>query len=209
MKYSKLTNIAIIGSGGHARSSINLLLSYFNVQNINIFDDSFEDGSKEVINSIPLVGLTNAIKPEQKIFLSVGDNYLRRQYFSKYRDQILKDNICHNNSFQEQNIKMGSSNQIYANSYINSEVTIGDNNIINTGSIIEHNSILGSHNHISVGVKICGRVSIGDECLIGAGAIILNNLSICNNVTIGAGSVVICNIHDEGTYVGNPAKRIK
>ena len=108
MKYSKLTNIALIGSGGHARSSINLLLSFFPIQNINIFDDSFEDGSKELINSIPLVGLTNAIKPEQKIFLSVGDNYLRRQYFSKYRDQILKDNICHNNSFLEQNIKMGS-----------------------------------------------------------------------------------------------------
>ena len=209
MKYSELNKIAIIGSGGHTRSAINLLLNYFAIQNISIFDDSFVDGSEEIINSVPLVGVTNSIKLEQNIFLSIGDNSLRKQYFSKFRDQIINDNICHNKSLQEKNIRMGNSNQIYANSYINSQVIIGDNNIINTGVIIEHETVLGNHNHISVGVKICGRVNIGDLCFIGAGAIISDNLSICNNVTIGAGSVVIGDINDEGTYVGNPIRRIK
>lgn len=209
MKYSKLNNIVIIGSGGHTRSSINLLSSFFAIQNLSILDDSFEQDIKEIINSVPLVGLTKDIKKDQIIFLSIGDNFIRKQYFLKYKEQILTENVYHKNSMQEKNIKIGSSNQVYANSYINSEVIIGDNNIFNTASIIEHNSKIGNHNHISIGAKICGGVTIGDESLVGAGAIILNNLSICSNVTIGAGSVVIKDINQEGTYVGNPARRIK
>jgi len=45
--------------------------------------------------------------------------------------------------------------------------------------------------------------------IIGAGAVVTDKISICDNVIIGAGSVVIRDIEDAGTYVGNPAKRIK
>jgi len=37
----------------------------------------------------------------------------------------------------------------------------------------------------------------------------MDKLSICDNTIVGAGSVVIRDINDPGTYVGNPARRIK
>ncbi len=204
-----MTNIAIVGSGSHTRSSINLLLNYFDSDDICIYDNSFVEGKQEVINSIPLVGNINDIELVQDIFLSIGDNKLRKKYFLKFKNQIIRKNIFHKDSLQEKDVAYGMANQVFARSYINSQVTIGDNNIINTSAIIEHEVIVGSHNHISIGVKICGRSTIGDTCLIGAGAVILDKLSICNNVIIGAGSVVIRDINDAGTYAGNPAKRIK
>ena len=204
-----MTKIAIIGSGGHTRSSINLLLNYFDSDDMCIYDVSFVKDKQEIINSIPLIGSTNDIGLSQDVFLSIGDNNLRKNYFLKFKNKIIKSTICHSDSLQEKDVTFGIANQIYAHSYINSQVVIGDNNIINTGAIIEHESVVGNHNHISIGVKICGRCTIGNMCLIGAGAVILDKLSICDNVIIGAGAVVIQDIHEAGTYVGNPAKKIK
>ena len=209
MRWFLLSKIAIIGSGSHTRSSINLLLNYFDINDICIYDNSFEINNQEIINSIPLVGNIDDIESSQDIFLSIGDNNLRKKYFLKFKNQIIKNSLLHSASLQEKDITYGVANQVFAHSYINSQVFIGDNNIINTGAIIEHEAIVGSHNHISIGAKICGRVTIGNICLIGAGAVILDNVSISDNVIIGAGSVVTQNINDAGTYVGSPAKRIK
>ena len=204
-----MTKIAIIGSGSHTRSSINLLLGNFDKEDIRIYDDSYEEGRQEKINSILLTGKISDIHPSQQIFLSIGDNELREKYFIKYKNRLIVDTIFHRASLQERDVTFGIANQVYSNSYINSQVVIGDNNIINTGAIIEHEVKVGSHNHISVGAKVCGRSSIGNMCFICAGAIISDKLSICDNVVIGAGSVVICDINEPGTYVGNPLKKIK
>ena len=204
-----MTKIAIIGSGGHTISSINLLLNYFNSDDICIYDNSFVEDKQEVINSIPLIGSIDDIELDQDVFLSIGDNNLRKKYFLKFKNQIIRNTIFHSDSLQEKDITYGVANQIFAYSYINSQVIIGDNNIINTGTIIEHEAKIGNHNHISIGAKMCGRSTIGNKCLIGAGAVILDKLSICDNVIIGAGSVVIQDIKDAGTYVGSPAKRVK
>ena len=205
-----MSKIAVIGAGGHTRSSINLLLNYFDSNDIGIYDNYFsKENRQEIINSIPLIGNIDDIKLDQGVFLSVGDNSLRKKYFLKFKDQIIKKTIFHGDSLQEKYVTFGASNQIFAYSYISSQVIIGDNNIINTGAIIEHETVLGNHNHIAVGAKICGRSAVGNMCLIGAGAIVVDKISICDNAIIGAGSVVIQDIKDAGTYVGNPAKRIK
>jgi UDP-N-acetylbacillosamine N-acetyltransferase len=184
-------------------------MSYFNVSDMCIYDSSFEEGEQKIINSIPLIGSIDDIELNQDVFLSIGDNSLREKYFLKFKDQVIKKTIFHNSSLQEKDITFGDANQVFAHSYINSKAIIRDNNIINTGAIIEHESSIGSHNHVSVGVVICGRASIGDMCFIGAGSVILDKVSICDNVIIGAGSVVIRDINDPGTYVGNPAIKIK
>jgi UDP-N-acetylbacillosamine N-acetyltransferase len=204
-----INRVAIIGSGGHTRSSINLLLNYFDSVNMCIYDSSFKEGAQEIIDSVLLVGGVDDITPEQNVFLSIGDSVLRRELFLKFKNQILKENIFHGSSLQERGVIYGIGNQVFAHSYVNSQTVIGDNNVINTGAIIEHEVVIGSHNHISVGVKVCGRSSIGNTCFIGAGTIIIDKLSICDNVTIGAGSVVIRDIKEAGTYAGNPVKRIK
>jgi len=204
-----MKDIVIIGAGGHTRSSINLLKQSFKNASFEIYDDNFNSEIPEYINDIKIVGAISEIQKNDTIFLSIGDNKKRKEYFTFFSNEILKDNLVHRTSHQEDNIKIGISNQIYANVYINSYVVIGDNNIINTSVIIEHETKIGSHNHIAIGAKLSGRVTIGDNCFIGAGAIIIDKISICDNVTIGAGSVVIRNITESGTYIGSPARKIK
>lgn len=204
-----MNSISVIGAGGHTRSALNLLKSKYKDSDILIYDNTYDPANDEFIMNIKLSGDISHIDKGSKIFLSVGDNTRREKLFDLYKDQILKDNLFHEISFCEKEIKFGISNQIYANSYINSDVKIGDNNIINSGAIIEHEVNIGNHNHIAVGAKICGRVTIGDRCMIGANSTIIDKVTICDDVIIGAGSVVIKDITTKGTYVGIPARRIK
>jgi len=205
MKY-----ISIIGAGGHTRSSINMLKQYYVGMSFLIYDDKYNNQIEEHIDDIKVVGIVSEVDAtEQSVFLSVGDNNKRKEYFDLFNKMVIKENLIHSSCYQERNICMGVANQIFANVYINSYVEIGDNNIINTSAILEHEVNIGNHNHISIGSKLCGRTNVGDRCFIGAGAIIVDKINICNDVIIGAGCVVIKDITESGTYVGNPARKIK
>lgn len=209
MKLLNYKEVAILGAGSHTRSSINLLKQNFVNTTLKIYDDNYNISKEEYINGLKLVGTSQNINQDQKVFLSIGSNEKRSLNFDRFKEQILKDNLFHTKSYIEKNVILGIANQIYANTYINADVEIGNNNIINTGAILEHEVKINNHNHISVASKICGRVKIGSYCFIGAGAVIIDKISICDNVIIGAGAVVINDITESGTYVGTPARKIK
>ena len=58
-------------------------------------------------------------------------------------------------------------------------------------------------------VKISGGVEIGNRNFLGVNSVILQYKSIGDDTIIGASSVVLRNIKNNGTYVGNPAKKIQ
>ena len=62
---------------------------------------------------------------------------------------------------------------------------------------------------MAVGAILCGRTVIGNRCMIGAGAVVIDQIKICDDVTVGANAVVVKDITVPGTYVGNPARKIK
>ncbi len=201
-------NLHIIGAGGHSRSFINLL-EINNYSILGIYDEGYDSNVKEIINGYEIKGGINAIPREYILALAIGDNFKREDFFLRYKNQILNENIIHPKATIEKNTEVGCYNQIFSNIYINSNAKIGVNNILNTGSIIEHEVNIGNHNHISVNSVLCGRVKIGNRCFVGAGAVIIDKIKICDDVVVGANSVVIKDISSPGTYVGNPARRVK
>lgn len=104
---------------------------------------------------------------------------------------------------------------------------------------IQNDVIIGERTRIQSHSFVCSNVEIGSDCFIGHGVMFVNDkfidrklskdflptklgnkiyvgsnstimpISICDDVVIGAGSVVTKNITEAGTYVGNPAKRLK
>lgn len=52
------------------------------------------------------------------------------------------------------------------------------------------------------------RTRLGDRVSVGTNATVLP-VTVCNDVVIGAGAVVTKDITEPGTYVGNPARRLR
>lgn len=204
----KSETIVVIGSGGHSRSVVSLLMNNgFAIE--GIYDDSFTGKKKEKILSSEIKGKIKDIPARSRIVLATGNNQLREKQFTIYGKKIWDKNIIHPAACIELSARLGNSNLVFAFAYINAMAVVGDNTIINSGCIIEHEAKIGNHCHISVGAVICGRVKIGNSCFIGAGAVIKDGVSVCSGVTIGAGAVVVKNITKPGVYTGVPAGRLK
>ena len=104
---------------------------------------------------------------------------------------------------------------------IQSDVVVGENTRIQSHSFICSNVTIGSDCFIGHGVmftndKFYNRelsknflpTVLGNKVYVGSNATILP-ISICDDVVIGAGAVVTKDITEPGTYVGNPARKIK
>lgn len=104
---------------------------------------------------------------------------------------------------------------------------------------IQNDVIIGERTRIQSHSFVCSNTEIGADCFIGHGVMFINDkfvdrklskdflptklgnkvyvgsnssilpVSICDDVVIGAGSVVTKDITESGTYVGNPAVRLK
>lgn len=199
---------SIIGYSGH---SFVILDSAFKSK---LDCKGYYERNKKEFNpfDIDYLGLENNIVTNERIFISIGNNKIRRNI---YEDLIKKDFITFLNIIDPTSsvskfafIKQDSSISLGVNSVINSLAKIEAGSIINTGAIIEHEVKIGKFSHVGPNAIICGDANIGENVFVGANAIVKQGVIIGDNSIIGAGSVVLNNIPANSTYVGNPASRI-
>ena len=117
--------------------------------------------------------------------------------------------------------------------------TLEDNVFVGPFVEIQNNVLIGCRTRIQSHSFVCSNVTIGEDCFIGHGVMFTNDkfidrklskdflpttignkvyigsnstilpVYICDDVVIGAGSVVTKDIVKPGTYVGNPARKLK
>ncbi len=202
-------NFSIIGYSGHSYVILDSALKS------KLICKGYYDRNKKKFNpfDIDYLGLEDNIDTNEIIFITIGDNKIRRNI---YEDLIKKNFITFLNIIDPTSsisklafIKPDSSISIGVNSAINSLAKIETGVIINTGTIIEHEVKIGKFSHVGPNATICGDANIGENVFIGANAIVKQGVRIGDNSIIGAGSVVLNNISANSTYVGNPAVKIK
>jgi sugar O-acyltransferase (sialic acid O-acetyltransferase NeuD family) len=207
--------LLLIGGGGHALSLIDVIESTDDFEVAGIveavdgvstelvgyqvigFDDELELLLNQTPNCIIAVGQIKSASVRATLFdsaLQAGANF----------PQIISPRTRIASSVQ-----IGKGACVMHDCVLSHLVEIGDNTIVNNKALIEHETIIGKHCHISTGAIVNGGVQILDGCFVGSGAIIAEGILVTHNVVIGAGTVVIENITEAGTYVGNPARKIK
>ena len=195
----------IVGYSGHSYVCIEI------AQKINIKVKGYCDLNKKKHNPFNLsyLGHENDINnTKDKMFIAVGDNFLRKKIISNLDYNVLNINLIHPKSVISNTSILNHQILINAGVIVNSLVKIGTGCIINTGAIIEHNCEIENFVHIAPGAVICGGVNISEGTFIGANSIVNQGVSIGKNVIIGSGSVVLNDIPDNSKVAGNPIKNI-
>ena len=107
----------------------------------------------------------------------------------------------------QSNVSIAARTRIQSHAFICELVSIGEDCFISHGSMFINDPF-------KTGGPARGdktqwvHTQIGDRVSIGTNATIMP-VTICDDVVIGAGAVVTKDIIEPGTYVGNPARKIK
>jgi len=203
-----MKNVLFFGFSGHAKvvrscaesSGLNLI-GYFEQNEI-------QDAA------LPFLGTeTNEAVSSYKehlFFAAIGSNAIRRKIhaFCDVNDLTLCT-IQDSSAVIASEVSLSRGTLIAPGAIVNSGAHIEEGCIVNSGAIVEHDSNIGAFSHLAPGSITLGGVTIGENCFIGAGAVLKEGITIASDVIIGAGSVVIRSIHEPGTWVGNPAKKIR
>jgi acetyltransferase-like isoleucine patch superfamily enzyme len=107
----------------------------------------------------------------------------------------------------QKSVRIGARTRVQSHAFVCELVNIGDDCFIGHGVMFVNDTF--STGRPAGGRKELWRsTTIGNRVSIGSGATILP-VRICDDVVIGAGAVVTKDITASGSYVGNPARRMR
>ena len=136
--------------------------------------------------------------------VAIGDNRLRKSF-----DGDVLVSIVHPAATVDPSASIAEGVFVGPAAVIHVNAKIGRGCIINSSATVEHDCIVQAWSHICPGATLCGNVEVGEGCLIGANAVVKEGLTIVPWSKVGCGAVVVKNIVEPGTYVGNPAQRMR
>ena len=199
-----MKKILILGSGGHAKSCIEILEKCQEYQIIGIINKNNYLNKKKKFLNYPIIGLDkdlkNLSKKYRNILIALGqikDYQTRLKLYKKLNKLKFKlPRIIAPNSAVSMNSKIGLGTIVMQYAIVNSGTVIGNNCIINNKALIEHDVNIQDNCHISTGAIINGNSVIKKNTFVGSGAIISNNVTVGANSIIGAGVVIKKNVKD-------------
>ncbi|MCP2227994.1 MULTISPECIES: acetyltransferase [Pseudomonas] len=205
-----MKKLAILGASGHGKVVADTA-ECCGWQVIEFFDDAWPQVSSIGVWSV--VGntseLLNRITEFDGVLVAIGNNGVRRSKIDELKALGAKlPVLAHPSSIISRYAKIGPGTVVFASAVVNAYASVGEGAILNTGCSVDHDCILGACVHISPGARLAGAVSVGDGSWIGIGACVRQVLQIGSNVMVGAGAAVVCNISDNMTVAGVPARAI-
>jgi sugar O-acyltransferase (sialic acid O-acetyltransferase NeuD family) len=199
-----MSSILIIGAGGHAKSSIDVIEQTGKYKIYGVINNDPEIKS---ILDLKIIGNDNNLEEIRKscenAFIGIGQiksPKTRIKFFEKLKkiDYRLPCIISPNSTVSRYSNILEAS-IIFNNVVVGPNSSIGSNCIINNFSLIEHDCIIGNNVHVSTNVTINGNVSVGNETFIGSGSTIKQGIKIGSNCFIKMGSVITKDLSDNET----------
>ena len=200
--------IVLIGSGGHARSCIQVIeeLEEFSISGLIGLPnevDSEQFGYKVIGSDSDLLAIRKSIEHAVITVGQILNPEIRLNLFEKVDAAgFVLPTIISKSAQISSHATIGKGCMIMNGVIINSGAKIGQNCIINTRALIEHDVVVGDHSHVSTGVIVNGATCIGSKTFIGSGSIIRNGLVIGDNCLVGMGTVVVKNLKDNSRKIG-------
>lgn len=203
--------LIVFGSGGHAKVVVEAVFARTPGREIILFDDRGAIDGRTIFG----IGVSGGREQLQTVrnapvALGVGDNQARFEIMSWLIDHGHSlQAVLHPAAIVAASVEIGPGAFVGAGAVAIADARINAGAIINTSASVDHDCIVGEAAHIAPGARLCGNVEVGARTLVGVGSAVRPGTTICADAVVGAGAVVIADIVKAGTYVGNPARRLR
>jgi sugar O-acyltransferase (sialic acid O-acetyltransferase NeuD family) len=143
------------------------------------------------------------------VVVAIGNPEVRQRVVTGLQPDTRFATLRHPTAVIASDAKIGEGSVIAAGSVITLDVRIGAHAHLNLHTSVTHEARIGDFFTAGPGVRLSGNATIGHRVEIGTSASIRQGITITDDVTIGMGAVVVNDILEPGTYVGNPARRLR
>lgn len=195
-----MSDLLLIGGGGHCRSCIDVIEAEgkYRIRGIVQPVSDETDG----VLGYPVLGsdedLPFLLQETPQALVTVGQ--IRSPEIRIRLFELLKQSggklpsIVSPFAYRSKYAEINRGTIVMHGAIVNAGACIGANCIINSQALIEHDAIVADHCHISTGARVNGSVTIGKGSFIASGAILKEGIVIGENVIIGAGQVILRNV---------------
>ncbi|MFT6908525.1 MAG: sugar O-acyltransferase (sialic acid O-acetyltransferase NeuD family) [Oleiphilaceae bacterium] len=211
-----MENIVIIGSSGHAKVIIDIVVQEGRFHIVGLLD-CFRDIGEETLG-YPLLGgeenLPELIKAHnlKGVIVGIGDNVVRSLVVARIKEispDIPFVTAIHPNASIAMDILIGEGTVVMAGVVIATCSSVGRFCILNTNSSLEHDSVLGDFASLAPGAMTGGNCHVGRYTAVSIGAVLIHGIQVGEHSVIGAGALVLKSIDSFVIAYGTPAKFIQ
>uniref|UniRef100_Q473C7 Transferase hexapeptide repeat protein n=2 Tax=Burkholderiaceae TaxID=119060 RepID=Q473C7_CUPPJ len=208
-----MKRIVVIGSGGHARSVIDVVERQGKYRIVGLVDDTPREvmGYRVIGNETALQALVKEYRIDEAL-IAIGDNNVRAQVAKRIEALCAGIQFAvaiHPAACIGRDATIGTGTVVMAGAVVNACSAIGRHCIINTGACIDHDCKVGDFVSLAPGVITGGDCNIGTYAAIGLGANLIHGVTIGDQTVIGAGALVINDIERQSVAYGVPAKVVR
>lgn len=206
--------MVIMGSGGHAKEVLEVLMQNGFNKTIAFYNDVTPDAQlPEIFKNYAILQNQQSLKAwfsneSPDFVLGVGGITNRKKLWNLATEHGGKpiDLMASNCSIGHLDVELGPGLNAMQFVFVSNSVTIGQSVLLNTRCHVHHDVTIGDFSEIGPGALLLGNCSVGNNTFIGAGAVILPGINVGENCVVGAGAVVTKNVGDKLLVKGNPAK---
>jgi sugar O-acyltransferase (sialic acid O-acetyltransferase NeuD family) len=205
-------SILVIGAGGHARASIDVIEEHGGYRIEGLVGMPYEVGD-QILGYPVLYSDSEIPAPSSKMdtaIIALGqikspDTRIRLFELLQQRGWKIPT-IISPKAHVSRHAKIGVGTIVMHGAIINAAAIVGRNCIINSQALVEHDAVVGDHCHIATSASINSGVSIGAGTFVGSGAKVRQLASLGERCVIGMGQCVLNNF-ESGTWLPEIAKR--
>lgn len=212
-----MRKIAILGAGGHARSTLDVLLACAGQRREMtcvgfIIDPEFAGPTAELDGLPVFVGfdwLTGHLA-EVEVIGGIGAPEQRQGIVRRAAELGARfATLVHPRSTIEPRVTLGCGVVVSAGAVVSNHAVIGDHVSIGHNCVIGHDAVLRDCVSIYPGAILSGYVDVGAGALVGAGAVVVERVTLGEWSRIGAGATVLENVAPNLTVVGCPSRIVR
>jgi sugar O-acyltransferase (sialic acid O-acetyltransferase NeuD family) len=189
--------LLMIGSGGHARSLIDVVESSSRWHVLGLVGLPEQVG--EEVLGYPVLGCDQDLSSlRQKCahaLLAIGQigfsTHRQRLEAMLKRLAFALPAVISDRAHVSRHAQLGLGTSVGHGVIVNAGSRIGDCCILNSNALIEHDAVVGDYCHISTGALVNGGVVIGEGSFIGSGAVLREGLILPPQTVISAGKRVM------------------
>ncbi len=204
----------IVGAGGFGRETYCCLLDMLSAENRKAHEEVCFMVKDEMISETKILGIDvlplSTFDPAlYKVVVAIGDPLARKEVVESLPMDTVYATIIHPNVVMSKWIEIGEGSIITAGTILTCNIKIGKHVHLNLLTTVGHDCIIGDYVTTAPATNISGKCTIGECSYLGTNSSLRQGIHICNHVTIGMGAVVVKDVTEEGTYIGNPLRKLE